>query len=103
MAGTALRLCVDRVNDGKLVGNAQQLCLGSESPTSTILPTDTQTANKLTRAATALQNSLAKPCAGLLPEPLDACGDDATSIGACARCTGYRQALFLTRAAYGPN
>jgi len=101
-AGNALRRCVDRVNDGNLAGNAAALCLGAESPLSTTLPTDPTTANALVRAGETIVKRLAKPCAGTIPAPLDACGDDAASIASCARCTGYRQALELIRGAYGP-
>jgi len=101
-AGNALRRCVDRVNDGKLTGNAAVLCLGAESPLGTTLPADQLTANALVRAAETVGKRLAKPCAGTIPEPLDACGDDAPSIASCARCAGYRQALELIRGAYGP-
>lgn len=101
-AGNALRRCVDRVNDGKLTGDAAALCLGAESPLSTTLPTDETTAKALVRAAETIGKRLAKPCAGTIPAPLDACGDDAASIASCARCTGYRQALETIRGAYGP-
>jgi len=101
-AGGALRRCLDRVNDGRLTGNAAQLCLGSDGPLGTILPTDAQTADKLVKAAKMLEKALAKPCADALPVPLDACGDDAASIAACTRCTGYRHALDTIQASYGP-
>jgi len=102
-AGNALRRCVDRINDGRLSGDAVALCLGAESPLSTALPTDETTAMALVRAAETIGKRLAKPCAGTIPAPLDACGDDATSIASCARCSGYREALETIRASYGPN
>lgn len=101
VAGDALRACLDRVNDGKLAGDAAQLCLGADGPLGVISPTDTRTARKLATAEQRLRSALAQPCAGQAA-PLDACGDDPASVATCARCSGYREALGLIEASYGP-
>jgi sugar lactone lactonase YvrE len=102
VVGGAMRQCIDRVNDGKLTGSSQQLCLGSDSPLGSVAPADGRTAMKLAMAERSLAKALEKPCADGRAAPLDACGDDPASVAACTRCTGYREALGLVAESYGP-
>ncbi|MBM4267662.1 MAG: hypothetical protein FJ144_13790, partial [Deltaproteobacteria bacterium] len=101
-AAGAMRNCLDRFNDGKISGDSAALCLGSDAPLGTVPPTDPQAAMKLAKSAQTLREALEKPCEGLLPAPLDACGDDAASIAACNQCFGYRAASIVIEGSYGP-
>jgi hypothetical protein len=99
----AMAGCLDRLNDAKLSGSADTLCLGAGTPGGITLPADPSTASKIQRAEDAMQAAIASACPGATAAGLHACGTDASTLADCFRCTHARAALGAIRAAYGPQ
>jgi 6-phosphogluconolactonase (cycloisomerase 2 family) len=102
----ALTACLDKINAGKLVGDAQVLCLGSVTPAGVVPPAEPTTQKKVQKADSGLRAKLAKSCPGTELQSLDVCngaGTTVTATGNCLACTHWRYIVEAVRSAYGPN
>jgi len=95
--------CLDHLNEGKLTGSGEALCLGGGTGSGITLPSDPQTAAKIQGAADAMQAALTAVCPGTSAAALQACGTDPASLAACIRCTHVRQSVAAMRTIYGPH
>ena len=102
-ATKSMQQCLDRRNAGDVAGNGQVVCLGSETSTGLVAPSDTKTAEHLAKAGEKLAKMLASGCPDTTAAALDACGHDATSLASCLACGEFAHAVEVVRATYGPN
>jgi hypothetical protein len=99
---SAMQGCLDKRNDGAITGDGQALCLGALTPSGPAAPADNTTAAKLTIAGIRLSSTLARSCTPAAAGALDSCGGDAVGLTSCVTCSHWRQAVEVTRTAYGP-
>jgi hypothetical protein len=100
-AANAIGACLDKVNEGKLTGGGQALCMGASTAAGVDAPGDPKTASKLAGLASSAQKALASTCPGTTAAALQSCGADPATLAACVQCPGWRQAIANTAAAYG--
>ncbi len=98
---SAMTGCLDRRNEGDIVGDGQALCLGAGAVAGVTAPADDTAGTKITKAEAKLRSALDAKCSDALLGTLHACAPTRNGVHDCLTCTGWRQVVEAVRGAYG--
>jgi len=96
----AVQGCLDRITKGKLSGDAEELCRGSLGGGAPTLPTDSSTANKISKAEARARRLIGRKCEDADAAALSSCASTVSALGDCIVVSHWQLAEILDRAEY---